>query len=146
MTFTHLDETTPEDAWAEAGVAERPVRAGHPAGRARRRPPRPPQRRGPRLSGTAHPPRCGGARRRCRFCARPGRTPTRSPRRTPQRLREIRLAEFDSALTGLGGSITARFLDLGDGGLPARYEEIRRGGRRRLRPARPGDDRRSVQP
>ncbi len=24
MTFTHLDETTPEDAWAEAGVAESP--------------------------------------------------------------------------------------------------------------------------
>lgn len=125
MTFTHLDETTPEDAWAEAGVAELPrfapdtlpggsvvVLLAHPDDEA--------------LGCPGLLTRLGAEGREVDvlLCTAGENSHPQSPTHTPAQLREIRLAEFDSALTGLGGSITARYLDLGDGGLPARYEEI----------------------
>ncbi|GAA0037474.1 PIG-L family deacetylase [Brevibacterium metallidurans] len=125
MTFSHLEAGTAEDEWGRAGVRNLPelrlevpphghvvVLLAHPDDEA--------------LGCPALLSRLGAAGRPVRillFTAGEHSHP-HSSTHPPERLRAIRLAEFDSALTALGGEVTYEFLDLGDGALRHRDEEI----------------------
>ncbi|WP_350270463.1 PIG-L family deacetylase [Brevibacterium sp. CBA3109] len=126
MTFSHLDDSTTEDAWVRAGALSlRHLSAGDFA------------EGGTVLVLSAHPDdeAFGAASLLSRthdwacdvtlllFTAGEKSHP-HSPTHTHERLKQVRLQEFDAALALLNPSVSSRFLEFEDGTLADRRDQV----------------------
>lgn len=125
-TFSHLDESTPESAWIRAGVLDLPLLATDTFAGG-----------GTIVVLAAHPDdeALGAVALLSRardwdcdvsvvlFTAGEGSHPN-SPTHTRAQLRDIRLDEFDTALSALNPSVTSRVLNLPDGALPECSDQV----------------------
>lgn len=126
MSFSHLDESTSEEAWVQAGALDLPlltddvcaeggsvlVLAAHPDDEAFGA-----------ASLLSHVRACDADVRVLLFTAGENSHP-HSTTHTQGRLKQVRLQEFDAALSTLGPSVTSRYLEFDDGSLAEHSDQV----------------------